>query len=113
MLVFFLAYRETCKVTILRRKTRSLETATGIPQRDRYTADELAFRRLGIGTVRPIRLLVTSPVLALLTIYLSLDNGFVYLTLITLAALVAKILRYALSRKEPQAWHSLVIASAY
>lgn len=90
-LVFFFVYRETYKVTILRRKTRRLEKATGVPQRDRYTTHEMAFRRLGFGIIRPVRLLATSPVFIILTIYLSLNNGFVYLILTSLAPLVTEI----------------------
>ncbi|KAJ5239324.1 MFS multidrug transporter [Penicillium chermesinum] len=80
-------YRETYKVTILKRKARRLALESGNENiRSKYDkADESTGKRLWSTAIRPLHLLFRFPLLALITFYISIVYGFVYLIMTTIA----------------------------
>jgi MFS family permease len=79
-LVFFLVFRETYALTILRRKTKRLRKETGNPLLrpaiDRPHGVKNFFSQ---AIVRPARMLILSPVILVLAIYVSLIFAYLYI----------------------------------
>ncbi|KAJ5721762.1 MFS multidrug transporter [Penicillium malachiteum] len=88
-LLLFAFYKETYKVTILKRKARELAESTGNPQiRSKYEIEnenETTSQRLFRTAIRPLRLLFRFPLLSLITLYISVVYGFTYLVMTTIA----------------------------
>ena len=86
-LALILVYQETYRVVILQKKAKC-EQSTG---KASGQTDQEACRQRSVTTVlkaavsRPLWLLVRSPVLALITVYVSLVYGYTYLVFTTLA----------------------------
>lgn len=79
-------YRETHAATILSRKAKQLTKTTGRPHHTEYEGPDttLSFR-LKIGLSRPFRLFVTQPIIQIMSIFLALNFGILYLVLTTFA----------------------------
>lgn len=84
---FLLFFRETYKPAILRRRARRMRKDTGNPElRCRYDHDvdvhwSTILRR---ALIRPASMLVKSPIVLLLAIYISVVYGFLFLLLTTI-----------------------------
>lgn len=80
-------YRETYKVTILERKAKRLARETGNDRlRSKYEdSSQTTSQRLWSTAIRPLRLLFQFPLLSLVTLYISIVYGFVYLIMTTIA----------------------------
>jgi len=82
---FIVFFRETYKVTILRRKAKRLRKETGNellrPAIDRPT-DFGAFLQKGL--IRPARMICLSPVLVLMALYVSIIFAYIYILVTTL-----------------------------
>lgn len=86
-LAFLAFFRETYRPTILRKKARALREETGNRNlRCKYDNDnfETGWGVLRRAIVRPAQMLVNSPIVALLAIYVSVVYGFCYILLTTL-----------------------------
>ena len=84
---FLAFFRETYKPTILRRKARALRNTTGNQDlRSKYDNDssQTVWRILRQAVNRPMRMLVKSPIVALLAVYVSVVYGFLYILLTTI-----------------------------
>jgi MFS family permease len=82
---FIVFFRETYKVTILRRKTERLRKETGNQQlRPAIERPSTVEAFLQKGLIRPIKMICVSPILVLLAIYVSVVFGFLYILLTTL-----------------------------
>lgn len=82
--LFLLFYRETYKVEILKQKSKKLRQTTGNQDyRSKYDIDTpgKAFRD---AFLRPLRMLAFSPVLVILSVYVSLVYGYMYLVMTTI-----------------------------
>ncbi|KAI0149676.1 MFS general substrate transporter [Hypoxylon sp. NC0597] len=81
-------FRETYEVIILNRRAEKLRKSTGNPY---YTesqgASETLSSRVGGALTRPIRLLLTQPMLQLVGFFLAYNFGILYLVLSTFATL--------------------------
>ena len=88
MITTFIIFPETHAGSILGRKARKLRKETG---RDYHTAFEQKgqslSRRLAISLTRPCRLLLTQPIIQLMSFYLAYNFGILYIVLSTFAAL--------------------------
>ena len=82
---FFLAFfRETYKVTILRRKAKRLRRETGRDARSKY--DVKSKKALVMETlIRPMQMLVSSPIILFLAVYMAVVYGYIYILFTTLA----------------------------
>lgn len=86
---FLLIYRETYKVILLTRRARNVNDGGMTLQRVKkhYRKDGSVWKRLLTGITRPLGLLISSPVLALVALYSSLNNGLVYIAMTQIAPL--------------------------
>ncbi|KAF2490611.1 MFS multidrug transporter, partial [Lophium mytilinum] len=84
----FIFFPETHHPTILARKAASLRKTTGLKY---YSATEIGSptlaQRLKVGLSRPFRLLVTQPILQLMSVFLAYNFGILYIMLSTFATL--------------------------
>lgn len=98
-LLLLAIYRETYQVTILERKARHRRRETGnLDWRSRYETGEsdvntslAVVSKLFDAFVRPLRLLVRSPILILVTVYISVVYGYTYLMMTTIAPVFQEI----------------------
>jgi hypothetical protein len=82
---FIAFFRETYKVTILRRKTLRMRKETGNDQLRPAIERPKGFEAfLQKGLIRPARMICLSPVLILLAIYVSVIFAYLYILLTTL-----------------------------
>nr|A0A8F4PNE5.1 RecName: Full=MFS-type transporter atr4; AltName: Full=Atranorin biosynthesis cluster protein 4 [Stereocaulon alpinum]QXF68950.1 atr4 [Stereocaulon alpinum] len=83
-LVNFVVMRETYGVVIMARKTRALQKQTGnMSLRSRYDQG-LTTRRLWRNTlIRPAKMLVYSPIIFLLSLFMAMVYGYLYLLFTT------------------------------
>ncbi|KAI0837074.1 MFS general substrate transporter [Hypoxylon sp. FL0890] len=88
VLIAIFLFRETYEVIILNRRAAKLRESTGNPY---YTkaqgASETLASRVGGALTRPIRLLLTQPILQLVGFFLAYNFGILYLVLSTFATL--------------------------
>ncbi|KAL1987122.1 hypothetical protein VTN96DRAFT_4728 [Rasamsonia emersonii] len=85
-LLFLAVYRETYKVSILEKKTRQRQRETGdYSLRSKYETDDTALRKLYKTAIRPLSLLVRSPALMLITLFICIVYGYTYLIMTTIA----------------------------
>ncbi|KAI1414126.1 MFS general substrate transporter [Hypoxylon sp. FL1857] len=88
VLIALFLFRETYEVIILNRRAAKLRKSTGNPY---YTesqgASETLGSRVGGALTRPIRLLLTQPILQLVGFFLAYNFGILYLVLSTFATL--------------------------
>ncbi|OJI90035.1 hypothetical protein ASPTUDRAFT_36646 [Aspergillus tubingensis CBS 134.48] len=84
-LLILVVYRETYSVTLQKRKAKQqgLEGGTESPEDTEKTASHVFFKTI----LRPLRLLIRSPMLILVTLYLSVVYGYTYLVMTTIATL--------------------------
>ena len=95
-LTFLLLYRETYKVQILKRKVSERRRATGNPSlRSKYDTGESLSTRLQKALIRPLRFLITSPMLLLLTAYISLISGYTYLVIAEIAPVFQEYYKFS------------------
>lgn len=82
---FIAFFRETYKVTVLRKKTDRLRKETGneqlLPAIERPKGLEAFLQK---GLIRPARMICLSPILMLLAIYVSIIFAYLYILLTTL-----------------------------
>lgn len=84
----FIFFRETHGQTILRRKARKLRQQTGRNHRTDFELSSPSLpRRLRVGLTRPYRLLITQPILQLLSLLLAYNFGILYIVLSTFATM--------------------------
>jgi len=89
VVVALFIFQETYDVIILRRKAAQLRKETGRPyssEADGGTAQDLK-TRLSQSLSRPIRLLVTQPIIQVVAIFLAYNFGILYIALSTFATL--------------------------
>ena len=82
---FLVFYRETYKVKILQRKAERLRTETGnLLLRSRFDTGISAAQLLKRAIVRPMRLLIFSPIVLLMCTYVAVAYGYTYLIFTTI-----------------------------
>ncbi|KAI9666512.1 MAG: hypothetical protein M1821_004448 [Bathelium mastoideum] len=88
MVLFFFLFRETHHPTILGKKAEELRKRTG---RNYHTQYELSSptlsQRLKLGLVRPYRLIISQPIIQVISLFLAYNFGILYLVLSTFASL--------------------------
>ncbi|KAF3057434.1 hypothetical protein GL218_06174 [Daldinia childiae] len=88
VIVAFFVFSETYEVILLNRRAAKLRKSTGNPY---YTATQAASEtlrsRLSVSLTRPLRLLITQPILQVVAIFLAYNFGMLYLVLSTFATL--------------------------
>ena len=83
--LFILVVRETYKVKILERKARRLRKATGDESlRSVHDAGLSYGEALKRSAIRPARMLLFSPVILILSIYVAVVYGYLYLVMTTI-----------------------------
>ena len=83
--IFAFFYRETYRVRILEQKAKKLRKDTANQElRSKYNKGESSRHILGKSIVRPMQMLLFSPVVFLLSLYVSVVYGYLYLILTTL-----------------------------
>ena len=81
-------FRETHAPTILERKAKKLTKLTGQEHRTEYDATNVSFTtKLRSGLTRPYRLLITQPILQLISLFLAYNFGILYIVLTTFATM--------------------------
>jgi len=84
----FVIFPETHAGTILRRKARALQKETGQECYTEYErANQPLSERLAISVARPCRLLLTQPIIQLMSLFLAYNFGILYIVLSTFASL--------------------------
>ncbi|EOD52681.1 MFS multidrug transporter [Neofusicoccum parvum] len=88
ILLTFVFFRETHGQTILKKKAKKLRQQTGRNYRAEFeaTSPSLA-HRLKVGLTRPYRLLISQPILQLLSLLLAYNFGILYIVLSTFATM--------------------------
>lgn len=82
---FLLLYRETYKVVVLSRKVRRLRKQTENEHlHTRYTTDVSPIRLLGQSIARPMKLLLLSPIILLVSICGSFASSYTYIIITTI-----------------------------
>ena len=84
---FLAFFRESYPPSILKNKARVLRRQSGNPQyRSKYDTGkpETSWHLLSHSIIRPGRMLVQSPIIALLAVYVSVVYGFLYILLTTI-----------------------------
>ncbi|KAI1647091.1 MFS general substrate transporter [Daldinia loculata] len=88
VIIAFFVFSETYEVILLNRRAAKLRNSTGRPY---YTATQAASEtlrsRLSVSLTRPLRLLITQPILQVVAIFLAYNFGMLYLVLSTFATL--------------------------
>ncbi|KAI8964592.1 MFS general substrate transporter [Daldinia sp. FL1419] len=88
VVIGFFVFSETYEAILLSRRAAKLRKSTGNPY---YTttqaASETLGSRLSVSLTRPLRLLLTQPVLQVVAIFLAYNFGMLYLVLSTFATL--------------------------
>ncbi|KAI0106891.1 MFS general substrate transporter [Daldinia grandis] len=88
VIIAFFVFSETYEVILLNRRAAELRKSTGNPY---YTATQAASEtlrsRLSVSLTRPLRLLITQPILQVVAIFLAYNFGMLYLVLSTFATL--------------------------
>jgi MFS family permease len=111
MLSAFLIFPESYAGTILRRKARALHNQTG---REYYTEYEKQSQplshRLAISLTRPCRLLITQPIIQLMSFYLAYNFGILYIVISTFATLWTERYGESVSRS---GLHYIALAIGY
>ncbi|KAF2139773.1 uncharacterized protein K452DRAFT_300277 [Aplosporella prunicola CBS 121167] len=88
MFLTLFLFRETHAPTILARKANTLTKHTGHPHYTDFEADQVSLlHRLKVGLTRPYRLLVTQPILQLMSLFLAYNFGILYIVLATFATM--------------------------
>ena len=83
--IFFLCFRESYKITILQKKTNRLRKETGNHSlRSKYDTGLSKSDLFKRSIIRPLKLLILSPIVLLLSIYVSVVYGILYLVITTL-----------------------------
>ncbi|KAI1778521.1 MFS multidrug transporter [Hypoxylon cercidicola] len=84
---FLLLLRETYPVQILKRKAAQLRKNTNNPNlRTKYETEHTAAQLFKNASVRPLVLLFTSPILFLMSLYVGVVYGYLYLVMTTIAS---------------------------
>ena len=82
---FLVLFRETYKPTILRRKAQKLRKVTGNHDiHSDFDTSTQGKNHIALSTIRPMKLLVFSPVLLILSLQVALAYGLIYLLLTTI-----------------------------
>ncbi|KAI1653022.1 MFS general substrate transporter [Daldinia decipiens] len=88
VIIALFVFSETYEVILLNRRAAKLRKSTGNPY---YTATQAASEtlrsRLSVSLTRPLRLLITQPILQVVAIFLAYNFGMLYLVLSTFATL--------------------------
>jgi len=88
MICTFIIFPETHAGTILRRKANALRKQTGHRYHTEYDKGNQALSsRLAISLTRPCRLLLTEPIIQLMSVLLAYNFGILYIVLSTFASL--------------------------
>ncbi|KAG9522882.1 MFS multidrug transporter-like protein, partial [Aureobasidium melanogenum] len=88
MVCTFIIFPETHAGTILGRKAKALREQTGEQYYTEYDQGNLALsKRLAISLTRPCRLLLTQPIIQLMSLFLAYNFGILYIVLSTFATL--------------------------
>lgn len=84
---FLLLLRETYTVQILKRKAKQLRKDTDNPNlRTKYETEHTAAQLFKNACVRPLVLLFTSPILFLMSLYVGVVYGYLYLVMTTITS---------------------------
>ena len=93
---FIFWFRESYKVRILQQKAEQKRKETGSEAyRSKYDTGVSASQLFKQSIIRPTKLLVFSPIVLLLSIYVSIVYGYLYLLLTTLAMVFQDIYNFA------------------
>ncbi len=83
--LFLFVYRETYRVRLLGQKAGNMRKDTGNQElRSKYDKGESSSRVFKAAIVRPMQMLIFSPVVFLLSLYVSVVYGYLYLILTTI-----------------------------
>ncbi|KAF5878643.1 putative mfs multidrug transporter protein [Botrytis fragariae] len=81
----FLFLRETYKVTILQKKTNRLRKETGnMALRSKYASDLSGSEVFRTAALRPVKMLLFSPIILIMSLYSAVIYGWLYLVMATL-----------------------------
>ncbi|QPC71685.1 hypothetical protein HYE68_002437 [Fusarium pseudograminearum] len=87
----FVFMRETYAYTILDRKTKKLRKETGNPKLRSALAKEISTKELfSMAMVRPTKMLLFAPIVTLLSLYMALVYGYLYLLFTSMPTLFVK-----------------------
>ncbi|EKJ75017.1 hypothetical protein NXS19_007679 [Fusarium pseudograminearum] len=87
----FVFMRETYAYTILDRKTKKLRKETGNPKLRSALAKEISTEELfSMAMVRPTKMLLFAPIVTLLSLYMALVYGYLYLLFTSMPTLFVK-----------------------
>ncbi|KNG49246.1 proteasome component pre4 [Stemphylium lycopersici] len=79
-ILLFVVGRETFHPVLLARKTRALQKATGNPSLRSKLAQDLPPREIFVrAIVRPMKMLFLSPIVGLMSLYVAINYGILYL----------------------------------
>ena len=88
VVLFFLLFPETHAPTILAKRAAKLRKTTGQAYHTQYELfSPTLSQRLKLGFVRPYRLMITQPIIPVVSLFLAYNFGILYLVLSTFASL--------------------------
>lgn len=95
---FLVFLRETYAVEILNKKARRLRKETNNPNiRSKYETEHTAMQLFKDACIRPLVLLLTSPILFLMSLYVCVVYGYLYLVLTTLTTVFETVYDFSSS----------------
>ncbi|KAI1649923.1 MFS multidrug transporter [Daldinia loculata] len=93
---FLLLLRETYSVQILKGKAQRLRKETNNPNiRSKYETEHTALQLLQNACVRPLLLLFTSPILFLMSLYVAVVYGYLYLVMTTITSVFESVYNFS------------------
>ncbi|KAI2602614.1 MFS multidrug transporter [Hypoxylon sp. NC1633] len=95
-LCFLLLLRETYPVQILKEKAERLRQETGnLNIRSKYETEHTASQLFRDASVRPLVLLFTSPILFVMSLYVAVVYGYLYLVMTTVATVFETVYHFS------------------
>ncbi|KAI1374520.1 bicyclomycin resistance protein [Hypoxylon crocopeplum] len=95
---FLVLLRETYPVQILKRKAKQLRNETHNPNiRSKYETEHTARQLLQNACLRPLTLLFTSPILFLMSLYVGVVYGYLYLVMTTVTSVFEGVYHFSSS----------------
>ncbi|KAL8777186.1 MAG: hypothetical protein Q9213_007966 [Squamulea squamosa] len=95
---FLVFFRETYKVRIIERKAKELRRRTGDGRyQSMHHTEQTARRLLATSLLRPGRMLISSPIVTFLSIYISMVFGYTYILFTTITEVFQSEYRFSTS----------------
>ncbi|KAB8067138.1 major facilitator superfamily domain-containing protein [Aspergillus leporis] len=87
--------RETYAPTILRRKAMSFQKVTGRPYRTKFDSEKTAGQMMATSLARPIKFLVLSPIVLIVSLYSAVTYSYMYILFTTFTKVFEQVYNFS------------------